>query len=591
MKRIFKSTLAVLLMVIILTGCAASPSTPTTVGDTLTQEQKNTVALLNYLAFTTEQIHSLPNSQAMLEDTFSILLSEFNLNTVDVKAKTYLDSIRGTIQNLLNIDARRGHLQYVYNQEKANALLKSLPSPLTIASLAENSSSPEKIGALAVSATFTVLETVAKYANATQEANNNYYLGNWELNEEQRNEIFVSRGNLFDYMWQVVHQYESAEEQEKLSRMILSEADIKQFVAICKTDSPQSRLEQLTDKKDTYAFFGIYWLELASCYFETGKYVQCLECITEYQNLGITIFKRDSHLLSLLPKAIVAAQNVYANDSYEYIAQTTKFAEAILNNAKDDNWSERYFAATTYLNLYSKTEDAVYLEIAFEIIKDNVTHLANKQKELNKTYLGAVTPIDISSGNPSDSDKAWANSYNNHLQAARATECPPIYQPLTLNCKLLFILAEELGIRDSEKETLQNILHGGSQLFLCDFVNNEYSYAPTTKNYQGSFNTDEFVLPASMLHQNSVVTVKIGDTEFTDVKVSRVERSGSDINSFKVHFTSDALKHYDWSADTAIQILIDNGADYDIAIIHFKVSKYNDYWIFGKTVEFEQYYP
>ena len=44
------------------------------------------------------------------------------------------------------------------------------------------------------------------------------------------------------------------------------------------------------------------------------------------------------------------------------------------------------------------------------------------------------------------------------MEEARKTELPPLYEPLVLNCDLLFALANELKIDNSEKTVINKIL-------------------------------------------------------------------------------------------------------------------------------------
>ena len=83
---------------------------------------------------------------------------------------------------------------------------------------------------------------------------------------------------------------------------------------------------------------------------------------------------------------LVAAQNVYADNMEEYEATINKYA-ATLNSPYQTRWELKYFAAQSYLDLYTKTNDIKYLKKAYVIAKDNVNTLSKKQEELNDTYI------------------------------------------------------------------------------------------------------------------------------------------------------------------------------------------------------------
>lgn len=593
MKRSWTRAISLLLVVLMLAGCTAKvpiekDNTQPEVEDGFTQEQKNTLAMLNYLGLVTEQIHSVSDSRLMLEEIYDALLNDFTISSIDNEANAYLDDAKNTIKNLLNIGARREYLQYVYNQEKAAAIIETVPHPLTIDTIASSGSPAE----LAIGTTLSVISAVLKYKAASDSAKNNYFLGEWELDEATRNEIYNSRDNLFNYMWNVVHANATAEEKVKIEALLLRENDIKRFVEICQDDNVQSRLADLVAKEETYAMFGNYWIELADCYFMVGNYEKCLDCVEKYQNLGITIFKRDFLIVSILPKAIVAAQNVYTGE--EYINHIKTFADLIVSNTNDNEWSERYFAATAYVDLYLKTDDLAHLKTACNVIEGNVRQLAREQKKLNDTYLQDIRLIDISNGGNSYSqeDKNWVKAHNKALESTRKTELPTIYEPLIVNCELLFVLLEELDVQDSEKKEIQNILHGDTDVFLCDPIGNQFSFETAEENYIADFNKNEFMIPANLLHQGSNVVVSVvagGETTvFNDVKITRVERSGQDVSRFKAYYSSDTLGKYKWSEDARITITIDNGELYQASTIQFRVSEYKDNWIFADTVKFEQ---
>ena len=65
-----------------------------------------------------------------------------------------------------------------------------------------------------------------------------------------------------------------------------------------------------------YSAYGNYWLVLAENYYENGDYQKCLDCIDEYENLNLSIFRSDYELAQTLPLIIVAAGEILDGDAY-----------------------------------------------------------------------------------------------------------------------------------------------------------------------------------------------------------------------------------------------------------------------------------
>jgi wobble nucleotide-excising tRNase len=97
------------------------------------------------------------------------------------------------------------------------------------------------------------------------------------------------------------------------------------------------------------------------------------------------------------------------------------------------------------MDLYTKTNDIKYLDQAYDLTLNNVNFLVNEQKKLTSTYLADVQEVAI----PDDATKDEKNQikdYNKTLKNNRKTELPSIYEPLLLNCELLFALLEKVDV-------------------------------------------------------------------------------------------------------------------------------------------------
>ena len=571
-----------------------SPSAEPTPEEDMNDEQKNAIAMLNYLALTTEEIYIAKNNRLQLEDTYTALLNEINPGSIDEITQDHLNNVRSIIKSFLNIEAKRERIQYIYNQSKAAAMREAVPDPMAILSLT-NSLDWKK---LAVSAVYTVVDSYNNYQSAMASTEQEYFLSGWDLDQEENDVILRNRDYAFNYMTDIVQEYGTKEDKKELGKLTLNEKAIEDFAKICIIDEVYRKTERLINAEDTYKLFGNYWLELADCYYEIEEYEKCLECIDKYYDLDISIFRQDFNIVPLLPKAIAAAQEIYTGE--EYISAVSFYADAILENADSDDWSVLYFAAQTYIDLYSKTDNNLYLEKSYEIIKKNITILIDKQIELNDTYLEDVKELkldDKQAETMTDEEKKEEQSkidaYNKSLIETRKTELPTAYEPLILNCDLLFALADKLNLTKAEKANIQSILQTEANgVFLNDFINNKYSLKAKELDFNVEFNAEKISIPARLVSQNTSIKIAVSDDNKTTIidnfELTEVERTGETVDTFIAHYTCKNFSEHKWSEDAVITIFINNGEEFGTETVKFKVKYFSENWIFTDTVEFEK---
>lgn len=634
-KSIWIQSIA-LLLVLVLTGCSASniapantfPSssiatptgeqkettTPTNLtevsgdptistatepsGPQLNQQQKNAIAMLYYLATTTEEITISKNNRVVLEDIYSSLNNEINPGAIDEDTQKHLNNIRNVIDDFLNIDYKRERLLYIYNTQKAEDIKAAIPTPLSILALTNATDWHQ----FAITAVYTIASSYGKYTSAAQKTEQEYFLSDWELNEDQNKVILNNRKNAFNYMTNIVQKYGSEAEKLEFGKLTPNEEAITAFAQICTTDNPYTKIGLLEKKEKTYKYFGNYWLELADAYFLAEEYPdhyqKCLDCIAKYNELEINIFRHDFNIISILPKAIVAAQAVY--DGEEYILNVQAFADAIINNANDDDWSVRYFAAQAYLDLYAKTNNAEHLQEAYEIIRDNVYELIDEQIKLNEEYLSEIRPIVLDTNEAKKlskedrkAEEKRIKAYNKSLEKERKTELPTLYEPLMINCELLFALIDKLEITDSDRITIsQNLQPEKDIVFLVAPINNKFSLTPTQIDYDVELSKDSVNIPAYLLSQDSSITITVTNenqvTIFDDFEIKKVTREGETLDTFVAEYTSEKMKDYKWSANVAVTIEITNGNYCEPVSLNYKVKEYKENWIFSDSVIFEK---
>lgn len=338
--------------------------------------------------------------------------------------------------------------------------------------------------------------------------------------------------------------------------------------------------------------FGDYWLVLADCYYNIAEYEKCLEAIDQYESLNIDIFRKDYSFAKLLPEAIIAASEVYGDEQYVLTAE--RYLELLVDNTENSDWSSRYFASEVYLDLYARTQNTAYLQNAYELTLNNVNNLVAKQLSLNSAYLSEVEEIAVPEDATKDK-KRQIEEYNKSLHNDRKTELPPVYEPLLLNCDLLFALADTLETDKNEQEIIDEILHGNQVgLFLSETLENRYSFSPIVVDRTAEFYKDKLVVPAVSVCDNSAVKVTVTSdgavSVYDDWVVKEVERPSDDITEFTVTYTSKAARKQVWSANAVVDIEIytDKADEYADTKFKFNVSKYNALWLLPDIVEFVQ---
>lgn len=567
----------------------------------ITDVQQNALNMLNYLAFTAQEIYIAKDNRLVLEDIYTALLNEINPGTIDERTQDHLRNLRDIISSFLSIDTKRSRLQYIYNQEKAGIMRSAVPNPLAVLSVV-NSMDWKK---LAASVAFTVVDSYNNYKSASADLDQEYLLSGWELDDEETETIRRNRDRAFDYMVDIVQEYASDEVAAKeLGLLTLNEKAIEKYAEICATDEVYRKIELLTTAEATYQRFGNYWLELADCYYAIGEYEKCLNCVERYNELATGVFIKDFNLVPILPKAIVAAQEVRTGDAY--VATIAPFADAIVTNTSDDDWSMRYFAAQVYLDLYVKTEDEGYLKKAYDQALNNVSQLIDEQLSLNSTYESDVQEMTVSepeysfaSEDEADqlkkeykAEKKRVAAYNKALKETRKTELPPLYEPLVLNCDLLFALAEQMEINEAEQNKIRHILETDSNgVFYSIPVNNRYAFESVSITNTIELEEKRIKIPANLLTQGAKITVTIidhsGAHSFDDWTVEKVERKGKSVDTFKAVYTSKSIKDFAWSLGAEVSIQIINGDGYDLTDFNFKVTEFEDRFLIPDLVVFE----
>ena len=105
--------------------------------------------------------------------------------------------------------------------------------------------------------------------------------------------------------------------------------------------------------------------------------------------------------------------------------------------------------------MVKQTKDFICIK-HFEKVEENVNYLVDEQREKNKIYLADVKKVESKKSDTKEQKKE-IKKYNKMLEKERKTELPPVYEPLLVNCELLFTIGEELNISEKEKNKINEI--------------------------------------------------------------------------------------------------------------------------------------
>lgn len=534
-------------------------------GMALSDAQRNSISMLNYLTVLTQEINASKNSRLYLEEVYASLLNNTYPNAVDDRTLVELTDLLDILEEYRMMNVKRERLQYIYEQNRAQALKKAVPDPLALLSAVKS----VNLAQIAASVAYMAVDSYSSYTAYTAEEDLAYIKEGWMLDDEEAETLHNSRKATFDYMIQMVGDYALPGD------LALNESSVEEFVSWKNNSNVLQKIQFFERNEETYQAFGDYWLTLAECYYENGDYEKCLEAVSMYEGMDVRIFRKDYGLAEILPLAVVAAGQVL--DGKNYYDKIEHYAEEILSNSDHQSWELQYFAAQTYLELYAGSGDIQYMEKSYDIILNNVNHLINVQKDMNAEYLAEIAEVEIPE-DASKEDKKEIKEYNKMLKEERKTALAPIYEPLILNCELLFSLAEKMDIPDSEKDKVDGILHEkGEALFLVESVDSMYRFDQNAGTDIEDDSNIEFdgkilILPAKYISEYADITVTVdGKDVFKDWKLDEVSReTNEEFESFTAIYTSKEAKKYDYKANMDIRIEINSEAGSGAEILTLK---------------------
>ena len=552
------------------TAPGSEPGVPTP-GSEMSATQWNSIRMLNYLTVLSQEINSSKNSRLFLESAYSSLINNTYPNAVDVRTEAHLEDLLDTLENYRMLGVKRERLRFIYEQNRAKAIKAAIPNPLGLLS-AVQSGNPLKA---VISVVYMATDAYTSYTSYTQEVELQYLKDGWELDDEEAKEVHNTRTMAFSYMIDMVRN------NSLPGDYALNENSVNDFVSWANNSNVVRRIQYLESNRDVYQALGEYWLVLAQSYYENEDYEKCLEAVRSYEEVEVRIFRKDYDYAKVLPLAIDSARELYPTGRYIRFAET--YLPLIIKNSDITDWTLRYFAAQTYIDLYSQTEDIAFLWEAYNNQKDVVNYLIDEQKDLNFAYLKDIQKL-TEDKKASKSEKKEIRNYNKMLVEQRKTELPPVSEPLHVNCDLLFALAEKLNISRKERSTIDQMLHeNGEPLFLNRFLDDKTYFlyndnaVPLDEMVIEYTLKGELTIPAILLSKDSVIKTEItgpgGTVEYDDWTLRSVDRKKKELPDFTALYTSPSAKKVKYADGMTINVKIyeDEEAQDPDAVIRFDV--------------------
>ena len=168
----------------------------------LDEQQKKSIAMLNYLAVLSQEINSSKNSRMFLEEAYAALINNTNPEGVNELTESHLASLLDIIEKYRMITVKRDRLQYIYEQNKAQALKEAVPNPIGLLSAV----SSFDFKRLAASAIYMAVDSYTSYKSYNAELDLQYLQDGWELNDEEAENVHDSRKRAFMFLLDIVRE-------------------------------------------------------------------------------------------------------------------------------------------------------------------------------------------------------------------------------------------------------------------------------------------------------------------------------------------------------------------------------------------------
>ena len=545
--------------------------------DLVDAKQSRYVTWLNYLRYLVQDIEESKRNRMYLEEVYASLTGNSKPENIDEETQEQIKSLLDAIEQYRFIESKREKLKLLYDNTQAKSIIDALSSSFDV-----DRFDSESMKNMVLSVAKYAIDVADYYVNEPGPSKE-YLTDGWELDEDELKQLHQNRKDTFDYLVNMVRKYGIP------SELTIDEKLMTTFVETKNDQNNYKKIQYFEENEDKFSHFGIYWLELAKCYFESSQYDKCIMCVKKYEALGIDIFNKDYYYARTLPYAISSAKKLYVESDYVKLAED--YLEKLVKNTDSEEWALRYIVAQSYYDIYNITEESVYIDKAYGILKESLHQLTRKQIEVNSDYINNLKNESVLESASKEEIKL-VEAYNDLQKEKRKTELPPIYEPLVLTLNLMKQVISDKNLSDAEQNDLENLLFGnGGILFLSKPLDNMYKSTPDYISVKADFDGDITIgdayieLPAFCLSEDVVIKASVSDNgiaEYDDWVVDKVDRSSTSFSDFKVKLTSKSMNDHEWNNNSYITFTIINksaGLESSPLVLNFKVSDVDDYFI------------
>lgn len=153
-----------------------------------------------------------------------------------------MTSILDTLENYRMIDVKRERLEYIYQQNCAQAYRQAIPSPMSILNVVQSGN----LLKAAVSVIYMAVDSKASYNSYKDQADLQYLQDGWELDDVEAAELHNSRKQAFTYMLSMVR------DNNLPGDYALNEESVQNFVSWTNNPNVTRRIAFLESSKGTY---------------------------------------------------------------------------------------------------------------------------------------------------------------------------------------------------------------------------------------------------------------------------------------------------------------------------------------------------
>ena len=155
----------------------------------MTDVQRNSINMLNYLVVLMERINCSENGRMLVADTYDSLINNIAPNAVDDRTLHKIEDILDTLESYRMVQVKRERLLYLYEQAKAQAVASAVPSPLGLLSAVQSMN----LASIAASIAYMAVDSYTSYSSAMSEAESEYLQSGWDLDDEEAEQLHSCR--------------------------------------------------------------------------------------------------------------------------------------------------------------------------------------------------------------------------------------------------------------------------------------------------------------------------------------------------------------------------------------------------------------